>query len=169
VHALLSLVRQHAVCVSCLVAGDVSAHRLVATACPPRRTPSTPSLFLVSLLPPRLTARCQPTAQPRDPSMPAGVVCPRALPVQTRVRPCSAGPNLPVRCLAPAIGSAHGLAIQQAHTSPPILPSSSPLFPSHLNPPCSARLWTSPSLKWPPLDPTSAIRPHALHDWPRSM
>jgi hypothetical protein len=132
-------------------------------------TPSTSSLFLVSLLPPRLTARCQPTAQPRRSINPAGVVCPRAQPVQIHARPCSAGSNLPVRCLAPAIGSAHGLAIQQARTSPPILPSSFPLFPSHLNPPCTARLWTFPSLKWPTLDPTSSIRPHALHDWPRSM
>ncbi|KAJ7795284.1 hypothetical protein B0H14DRAFT_3496079 [Mycena olivaceomarginata] len=82
--------------------------------------------------------------------MPAGVVCPRALPVQTRARPCSAGPNLPVRCLAPAVGSARGLAIHQAHTAPPILPSSSTHFPSHLNPPalldsgCLRRLATLP-------------------------
>ncbi|KAJ7349612.1 hypothetical protein DFH08DRAFT_958589 [Mycena albidolilacea] len=91
----------------------------------------------------------------RPPTRSASVVCPRALPMQTCARPCSAGPNLPVRCLTPAIGSAHGLAIQQAHTSPPI-PSCPHPPPS--SPPCTARLWKSSSLKWPPLDPTSARR-----------
>ncbi|KAJ7803680.1 hypothetical protein B0H14DRAFT_2887240 [Mycena olivaceomarginata] len=45
---------------------------------------------------------------------------------------CSAVPDLPVRHPARAVGSAHGFAVHQAHTSPPILPSSSTLFPSHL-------------------------------------
>jgi hypothetical protein len=83
--------------------------------------------------------------------MPAGVVCPRALPVQTRAWPCSAGPNLRVRCLAPAIGSAHGLAIQRRTRALPSCP-----YPPPSSSPCTARLWTSPFLKWPPLDPTSA-------------
>ncbi|KAJ7715775.1 hypothetical protein B0H14DRAFT_3013654, partial [Mycena olivaceomarginata] len=68
-----------------------------------------------------------------DSPMPAGVVCPRALPVQTRARPWSADPDLPARYPARAVGSARGLAIHPAHTASPILPSSSTDFPSHLN------------------------------------
>ncbi|KAJ7348225.1 hypothetical protein DFH08DRAFT_1079781 [Mycena albidolilacea] len=74
-----------------------------------------------------------------------------AQPVQTRAWPCSAGPNLPVRCLASVIGSAHGLAIQQAHTSPPILPSSSPLFPS-----------SKPAPRCSPLDVSTDSRPRKM-------
>jgi hypothetical protein len=81
----------------------------------------------------RLTARCPPIAQPGR-SIDAGWRClpSRAQPVQTRARPCSAVPDLPVRHPAHAVGSAHGFAVHQAYTSPPILPSSSTLFPSHL-------------------------------------
>ncbi|KAJ7779306.1 hypothetical protein B0H14DRAFT_2962591 [Mycena olivaceomarginata] len=120
-------------------------------------TSSTPSPFLVSTSPsPASPLVTSPLRTRIDPSMPAGIVCPRALPVQDLVYGrASAGPDLPARSPARAVGS--------AHTVPPILPSSSTHFPSHLNPPCAARLWTSPPTR------DLAIRPCALRDWPRAM
>ncbi|KAJ7803666.1 hypothetical protein B0H14DRAFT_3487110 [Mycena olivaceomarginata] len=105
---------------------------------------SAPYPFLVSLLPPHPTAHCQPTAEPRqftNASWCCPFLCTACLDSRVALlcgsRSASKMPSM--RCQLCTC-----LAIHQVPTAPPILPSSSTHFPSHLKPPYTARLWMSP-------------------------
>ncbi|KAJ7809267.1 hypothetical protein B0H14DRAFT_2867367, partial [Mycena olivaceomarginata] len=107
-------------------------------------TSSTPSPFLVSLLPPRLTARYQPTAQPHR-SINAGWHC---LPSRAaRADSCTA-----VLCgsgSASKIPSTRCRLCGWSRNPPGAHSPSHPAFVLHplpfsSKPPCAARLWTSP-------------------------